>query len=88
MTLLVSRLPLLPLPLAPAPALDRRGTLVYDSFDQVPSAGRRALAVLGDGGLLLAGVWSIPFVLIALVTPLALTILGLLQLARLVRNAF
>ena len=88
MTLVASRLPAPLLPSSLLPVLDRRGTLVATSFDEAPSGARRALSVLGDGALLLAGVWSIPFVLIAVGTPIALTILGLLQLARVARNAF
>ena len=53
-----------------------------------PTKVQWVLSLLADGGILVVGVWSIPFVIIALVTPIALCILGLLQLVRLLQNAF
>ena len=60
----------------------------YPASELAPTTLHRVLSLLLDGGILLVGVWSIPFVIIALVTPIALCILGLLQLVRLLQNAF
>ena len=60
----------------------------YPTSELAPTRVQRVLSLLLDGGILVVGVWSIPFVIIALVAPIALCILGLLQLIRLVQNAF
>jgi hypothetical protein len=48
----------------------------------------RLLSLVADGGIMVAAVWSLPFVIIAMGTPIALAILGVLQLLRLLQNAF
>ena len=60
----------------------------YPASELAPTRVQRVLSLLLDGGILVVGVWSIPFVIIALVTPFALCILGVLQLIRLLQNAF
>ena len=60
----------------------------YPASELAPTRGQRVLSLLLDGGILVVGVWSIPFAIIAMVTPFALCILGVLQLVRLLQNAF
>ena len=52
------------------------------------SKTQRLLTVVADGGIMIGAVWSIPFVIIAMGTPIAIAILGVLQLVRLMQNAF
>ena len=60
----------------------------FQPSELAPTKAQRFLSLLADGGILVVGVWSIPFVIIAMVTPIALAILGVLQLIRLLQNAF
>ncbi len=74
-----------------SPALERMvpaSAGSHRSSDVVPARGQRLLALILDGGILVVGVWSIPFVIIAMGTPIALAILGVLQLVKLLQNAF
>jgi hypothetical protein len=74
-------------PVTPAlhsPALERLAPAAAGS----PARGGRLLARILDAGILVVGVWSIPFVIIAMGTPIALAILGVLQLVKLLQNAF
>ena len=71
--------------------LPREATVPADvrpSSELRATRARRLGSLLLDGGILVAGVWSIPFVIIAMGTPIALAILGVLQLVRLLQNAF
>ena len=60
----------------------------YPSTEIAPTRTQRLLSGLLDGAILVAGVWSLPFVIIAMGTPIALGILAVLQLIRMLQTAF
>ena len=75
------------------PAALVTGSWPSQDHHDVPTANRpsglhRLLSIAADGGIMITAVWSIPFVIIALATPLALAILAALWTIRALQNAF
>jgi hypothetical protein len=53
-----------------------------------PTRLQRLRSGAADAGILVAAVWSLPLIIVAVGTPVALAILAVLQLIRLLQHAF